>query len=182
MKKLLTIFIGAMLIASCGTKVKFENIQFDCPGEFKITHHDKTEDNLTCMIEDNKNSINFMVLEIQKEDWEELAGGDENKKMAYMAYTAYNMLDSFAISEDYVNLSEKIDDWTDIDVDTIDEEDGWYEACYWFDGSYSGELFEGVVRSTNIDDYRVTAYIQADTEENVNKFLEKIYFTGEIVD
>ena len=112
-----------------------------------------------------------------------LARTNPNERQAVAVRgTAYNMLESFAIEEDCVNLSEKIDDWTDIDVDTIDEEDGWYEACYWFDGTYNGQLFEGVVRSTNIDDYRVTVYVQADTEENVQKFLDKIYYTGELKD
>lgn len=182
MKKLLTIFTSILLLASCNNSIEFGNLKFDCPSGFKITHQDVDEENLTCMIEDGDETINFMILEIQKEDWDGLAGGDENKKMAYMAYTAYNMLESFAIEEDCVNLSEKIDDWTDIDVDSIDEEDGWYEACYWFDGTYNGQLFEGVVRSTNIDDYRVTVYVQADTEENVQKFLDKIYYTGELKD
>lgn len=172
--------MGALLVASCNTTIKFGDMEFQCPSGFKITHQDVDETNYTCMIEDGNETINFMVLEIEKEDWDGLSDGDENKKMAYLAYTAYNMLESFAIDQDYINLSEKLEDWTDIDVDTIDDEDGWYEAAYWFDGTYNGDLFEGVVRSTNIDDYRVTIYVQGDSEENVQKFLDKIYFTGEL--
>ena len=177
MKKLIYLAITALLLASCGSKqYKVWDLAFDYPSIFNAKTADKginDEHHLFFVDDGLSNSFDFLAVDIVKEDKDEVAGADEADLSAYLAESAWDMMDTVLDDKDLV-LSKKPEFPEDVTV-TFNNETGAYEATVKIQGKMFDDDFYAIASSTIYKgEYTLSMLAQAKTEAYLNQ-LVKIY-------
>ena len=181
MKKLFLAFAASVFVlGSCTTTehVSFQELEIDYPSSMSIINQDQDEDSMTIQFDNAKNDVDFLVIDIFKDDPGAYQSADPDMLASYLSYHAYQLLDGFAISSENVELEEEYESEDDIPYLSEEGEDPLSGTI--FEGTFHGKHFYGEVLSTIIGDYRVSAYAQATTEDELDKFFEKIFFTAHL--
>ena len=179
MKKfLLPIFASLLLLAGCDftEHVSFENIELDYPAHWILSNHDTDEDTMTLTIDKPDDEIGYIFVEVFHDSSAVEEGDDLDMVGAYLSHTAHRVAEIFLPDEDITftkGLPEEEDFYYDVNDDPV-------EAGAFVEGTYKGRTFFAGVRSVMIDTYRITAYVQADSEFTLDEYFDKVYATAHL--
>lgn len=180
MKKLFFFAAFAALLLSCGPKqLEMGDVVFDYPGIYKVSNFDEDGDLVTATVDDDiKTSMDYVFLEVMKEDSESLAEADPAILNAYLAGRAYEIYDIFLPDEKF-QLTKGVEGEYEVEVNDVPGKD-YPEASISIRGVYYDETMFGFVYSTILDGrYRVSAYGQASSEDYLDT-LEDIFRSARI--
>ena len=175
MKKLFFLAAFAAVLFSCGPKqLVMDELEFDYPSIYKVSHQDQDDDLFTALVDDGINtSMDLIFLEVMREDPEELEGADPEILNAYLASNAYDLYEHWLPDEEF-KLTKGVENEYDVTVGEAPGS-GLPEASISISGVYYDETMYGFVYSTIVDGrYRVSAYGQASSETYL-KTLEDIF-------
>lgn len=179
MKKALLLAAAAVVLASCGNKqYTWEDLVFDYPALYKLNiPEDKDGDPATHLffIEDGlENSLEFIAIDIVKEDPGSIEGADEDILVEYLAEKAFDNIKTIALDDEDYQLYDKTSSLEEVSVD-VNPETGLLESHAYAKGNWEGEGIFVEAYSTTFDGRYTISMVAQSQHESYLKTLIDIY-------
>ena len=168
MKKFLFLAAAAVVLASCGSKQHtFEDLVFEYPSLYKLNvPEDANEDpdQHLFFVEDGlENSLEFVAIQVIKEDPEALKDPDPDILAEYLAEKVFDDLKTMALDDDDYQLTDYTASLEDVSV-KVNPETGLLEAHAYAKGKWEGDIFVEAYATTFDGRYTITMCGQSRSE------------------
>lgn len=178
MRKALLLAAAAVVLASCGNKqYTWEDLVFDYPSLYKLNvPEDKDDDPDTHLffIEDGlENSLEFIAIDIVKEDPGAIAEADPDVLAEYLSEKAFDNIKTIALDDEDYQLYDKTSSLEEVSVRT-NPETGLLEAFAYAKGRWEGDVFVEAYTTTFDGRYTISMVAQSRSESYL-KTLVDIY-------